>query len=55
LDYTRAAPKVMTPILLSRLTTSEAAVGGMAVEAESFHQHSVTLCGCVTEGSSGAV
>jgi len=32
---------------------SEADVGGMAVEAESSHQYSVTFCCCVTDAAEG--
>jgi len=35
--------------------TSEADVGGMAVEAEPFHQYPITFCCCVTDGSRGTV
>ena len=49
----RGAPKVMPPILLCWPTTSEANVGGIAVEAEPSHQYSVTFCGCETGGSRG--
>jgi len=34
--------------------TSEVGVGGMAVESEPSHQHSVTFCCCVTDGNRGA-
>ena len=45
----------MHPIFLYWPTISEADIGGMAVEAESSHQYSVTCCCCVTDGSRGAV
>jgi len=51
----RAAPKVMHPILLFWPTMANADVFGMAVEAEPSHQYSVTLCCHVTDGSRGAV
>jgi len=41
--HTRAAPKVMTPILLSWLTISRIHVGGMAVEGEPSCQYSITF------------
>lgn len=50
-----AALKVMRSILSHWPMTSEADVGGMAVEAESSHQYSVTRCCCMTDGSRGAV
>ena len=52
---TRAALKVMSPILLCWPTISEVGVGGMAVEAEPSHQFSVPCCCCVTDGSRGAI
>ena len=52
---TRAAGKVMPPILLSWPSMSEADVGGMAVEVEPSHQYSATFCCHVTDGSRGAV
>jgi len=48
---TRAAPKVMLPILLYWPTISGMDVGGMAVEVEPSHQYAMTLCCCVTDGS----
>jgi len=51
----RAAPKLMPPVLLCWPMTSEADGGGMAVEVEPSHQHSITFCCCVTDGSRGAV
>ena len=51
----RAALKIMPPLVLCWPTMSEVDVGGMAVEAEASHQHSITLCCCVTDGSRGAV
>ena len=54
-DSTRAALKVMPPILLYLPTISEVDVGGMAVAVEPSHQYSVTCRCCVTDGSRGAV
>ena len=51
----RATLKVMPPILLCWPMVSEVNVGGMAVEVEPSHQHPITFCCCVTEGSRGAV
>ena len=51
----KAALKVIPPILLCWPTTSNADVGGMAVEVEPSCQYSITLCCCVTDGSRGAV
>jgi len=51
----RAAMKVMLPILLHCLTTSEADVGGTAVGVEPSHQYSITFCCHVKDGSRGAV
>ena len=48
------SPKVMPPILLCWPTTSEVAVGGMAVEVEPFHQYPITFCCCVADSSGGA-
>jgi len=45
----------MPLILLCCPTTSGANVGGMPVEAEPSHQHSITWGCCVTDGSRGAV
>jgi len=53
--YTRAALKVMSPILLCWPTTSETDVGGMAVDPEPFCQYPITFCCCATAGSRGAV
>jgi len=50
----RAALKEMPPILLCQLMTSEVDVGGMTAEQETSHQHSVTCCCRVTDGSRGA-
>ena len=47
----RVAPKVMPPVLSSSSTTSEADVGGMAIEDEPSCQYSVIFCCCVTDGS----
>jgi len=49
------APKIMPPILWCWSTTSEVDVGGMAVEAEPFHQDFNTHCGHTTDDSTGAV
>ena len=51
----RTALKIMSPILLCWPITSEADVGGMAVEAEPSWQYFITRCCCVTAGSRGAV
>lgn len=51
----RSALKVVLPVLLSCLTMSDVDIGGMAVQAEPSCQHSVTFCGCVTNGSTGTV
>ena len=51
----RAALKAMLPVLLSWPTTSDADVGGMAVEAEPSQQHSITFYCYVTDGSKGTV
>jgi len=50
-----AALKIMPPISLCWPMTSKVNVDGMAVEIESSHQCSVTLCGHVTDGSRRAV
>ena len=55
LENTRAALKAVPPILLCWSTTSEADVGGMAVEVETSHQYSITFCCHVTDSSRGAV
>ena len=47
--------KVMPPTLLYWPTMSEVDVCGVAVEAEPFHQCSITLCCCATDGSRGAL
>jgi len=52
---TRAASKVISPILLCWPSMSEKNVGGMAEEVEPSHQHSVTSGCCETDGSRGAV
>jgi len=52
---TKAAPKVIPPILLGVPMTSEEHVGGMTEEAESSQQFSITFCCCVTDGSRGTV
>ena len=53
--YTRAALKVVPPILLSCPTISKLDIGGIAVEVESSHQYSVTFCCCLLDSSRGAV
>ena len=50
-----AALKVTPPVLLCWPITSEANVGGMAVEVEPSDQYSVMFCCHVTHGSRGAV
>lgn len=45
----------MPPVLLCLPMMSETDVGGMAAEAEPSHQHPVTFCWRVTDGSRGAV
>jgi len=42
-------------ILLCWPTTSKVCIGGVAVEAEPFHQYSIAFCCCVTDGSREAV
>ena len=54
-DTTKTALKIMPPILLCWPMMSEADVGGMAVKAEPSHQHSMTFCCCVTDGSRGGI
>jgi len=48
---TRAALKVMPPMLWWWPTISETDVGDMAVYVGPSHQHSNTFCCCVTDGS----
>jgi len=55
LSRTRAAPKLMPPILLCWPTTSEANVVDMAVEVEPSRQYSVKFCCRATGDSRGAV
>ena len=43
----RSALKVVPPILLFWPMTSEAGVGGMAVEVEFSRQYSITFCCCM--------
>ena len=50
----RAELKVTPSILLCQPTTSEADVGGTAVQVEPSHQYSFTFCCHVTDGSRGA-
>ena len=52
---TRAAPKLMPPILFCWPTTSEANVVDMAVEVEPSRQYSVKFCCRATDDSRGAV
>ena len=54
LEYTGAPLKVMLSALLCWRLTSEADVGGMAVEVEPSTQYFVSFCCCGTDGSSGA-
>jgi len=49
------ALKVVPPILLHLSTTSESAVGGMAVEVGLSHQYSIIFHCHVIEGSREAV
>ena len=49
--YTKAALKVMPPILLCGPITSEVDTGGMVVQVEHSCQYSITFCCCVTDGS----
>ena len=51
----RAALKVVLPILLCWSTTSEADGGGMAVEVGPYHQYYIVICCLVTDGSRGAI
>lgn len=51
---TRAAPKVVPPILWCRPRISEANVGGTAVEIELFCHYPITFRCCATGGSRGA-
>ena len=51
----RAALKAKPPILSCWPMTSEADIGGTAVEVEPSHQYPITCCCCVTDGSRGAV
>jgi len=50
-----ADPKIMPCILLSGHRNIRRRVGGMVVEIEPSHQHSISLCCCATDGSRGAV
>jgi len=52
---TRAAPKLMPPILLCWPTTSEANVVDMTVEVEPSRQYSVKFYCRATDDSRGAV
>ena len=45
----RGALKVMPPILLYLPVTSEADVGGIALQVELSRQCSITFCCCVTD------
>ena len=51
----KVAPKVMPPILLCTPMMLEVDVGGMAVEAEPFHQDFNTHCDHTADDSTGAV
>ena len=53
--FTKAAPKIMPPVLLYWPTMSEADVGDMAIENELYHQYSVIFCCYVADGTRGAV
>ena len=53
--YTRTVPKLIPPILLCWLTTSEANIVDMAVEVEPSRQYSVKFCCRATDDSRGAV
>ena len=55
LHVMRAAPKVMSPLLLCWSTMTEGDIGGVAVEVEPSHQHSIPFCCFATAGSKGAV
>jgi len=50
----RAALKVMPPVFLCCPMTSEANIGGMALEVENSYQCSITCCCHATDGSRGA-
>lgn len=50
----RTALKVMPPILSRWSVTSQADVGGMAVEVEPSHPYPITRCCRATAGSSQA-
>jgi len=54
-EITRDGLKEMLSILLLWPTTSEADVGGMAVEVEPSQQHYITFCFQETNRSKGAV
>ena len=53
--FIRDAPKVMPPILFCWPTTSEADIGGMAVETEPSQKYPITFCCCARAGNRGAV
>jgi len=55
LETMRAAPKLMSPILLCWPTMSEANVVDMAVEVEPSRQYSVKFRCHATDDSTGAV
>ena len=55
MSNTRAASKVMPPVLLCWPTTSEAYVGGMAVEVDPSRQYSVNFFRRATDDRRGAV
>ena len=46
-------PKVTPPILLHWPMMSEVDVSDKSIKVKTFHQHSVTFCCCVTDGSTG--
>jgi len=51
----RAAPKVMPFTYFAGPQTSDTDVGAIAVDAEPSHQHPITCCCGVTDGSRGAL
>ena len=53
--YTRAAPKLISPIFLCQPMTSEIDLGGIVVKMESSLQNSVTFCFCIWDSSRGTV
>jgi len=53
--FTKAALKVMPPILFCWIMTSVVDVGVMTVKDEPSHQHSITFCCRKTDDSRGMV